>query len=94
MSKRSITIVGRVSRLSKNTAQGICCLSFWLTVEQGPHLTKVLRVCGEIWSSQLVMAEQIEEGSLVTLIGCLKEPDPAAMIQLPGFDLEQVLEVA
>jgi hypothetical protein len=91
---RRLTVTGRVSRLNKGSAHGICGLSFWLTVERAPRPTKVLRVCGEIWGPQLAMAEQIEEGSLVTLIGCLKEPDLAATIQLPGLDLEQVLEVA
>jgi hypothetical protein len=88
-----LRVTGQVSRLNKGGARGICGLSFWLTIERAPRPTKVLRVCGEIWGSQLSMAEQIEEGSVVTLIGCLKGPDLAASIQLPGFDLEQVLEV-
>lgn len=91
---RRLTVTGRVSRLNKGTAHGICGLSFWLTIERAPRPTKVLRVCGEIWGSQLAMAEQIEEGSVVALTGCIKEPDPTAMIPLPGFDLEQVLGVA
>jgi hypothetical protein len=91
---RRLTVVGRVTRLSKNTAHGACFLSFWLTVDRAPRPTKVLRVCGEIWGSQLAMAEQIEEGSVVTLTGCIKDPDPTAVIPLPRFDLEQVLGVA
>ena len=92
---RRLTVTGRVSRLSKDIVLGFSgYLSFWVTVEQAPHPTKVLRVSGEIWGPQLAMAEQIKDGSVVTLIGCLKAPDLGAMIQLPGFDLEQVLEVA
>lgn len=100
---RRLTVVGRVTQLSKNTAHGACFLSFVLTIERWSSLAccsetlrsnKVLRVCGEIWGSQLAMAEQIEEGSVVALTGCMKEPDPTAMIPLPRLDLEQVQGVA
>ena len=87
------TVTGLVSWLNKSTAHGTCNLSFWLTIDRGPRPSKVLSVCGEVWGPQLTMAEQIEEGSVVTLIGCLKDPDPSATVQLPRLDLEQVLEV-
>lgn len=94
MSDNRITVTGRVSWLKKETALGFCLLYFSLTPEPKSHHAEVLRVCGEIWGPQLAMAEQVEEGSLVTLIGCLKGPDPSATVQLPRLDLEQVLEVA
>ena len=89
-----LTITGRVSRLiDKGTAHGVCGLSFLLTVGRAPRPTMVLRVCGEIWGPQLAMAEQIQEGCIVTVIGCLKRPDLAAVVQLTRLDLEQILEV-
>lgn len=92
---RRRTITGRVSRLiDKGTAHGVCGLSFLLTVSRAPRPAMVLRVCGEIWGPQLAMAERMQEGSIVTVIGCLKEPDRAAVVQLTRLDLEQVLEVA
>lgn len=90
-----LTITGRVSRLiDKGTAHGVCGLSLHLTVQ---HVTwdapMTLKVCGEIWGPQLAMAERIQEGSIVTVIGCLKGPDLASVVQLNRLDLEQVLEV-
>jgi hypothetical protein len=81
---RRLTVTGRVSQLNKATAHGICGLSLRLTVERAPRRTKVLRVCGDIWGSQIDKAEKIVNGSVVTLVGYLNGPI---------FDLEQVLEV-
>lgn len=96
---RRLTVAGRVSRLTKHSGHGTCALVFWLTIERSPRErsprpTKVLRCCGEIWGPQLALAEQIQEGTMVKLVGCLKPADLSAAVQLTGFDVEQVLEVA
>lgn len=92
---RRLTVTGRVSRLTKHTSlYGTCVLLFWLTIERSPRTTKVLRCGGEIWGPQLALAEQVHEGAIVKLVGCLKPADLSAAVQLTGFDVEQVLEVA
>lgn len=95
---RRLTVAGRVSRLTKHSGYGIwhgtCALVFWLTIERSPRPAKVLRCRGEIWGPQLALAEQIQEGTMVKLVGCLKPADLSAAVQLTGFDVEQVLEVA
>ena len=92
---RRLTITGRVTRLiTKDCTGGTGLLYFLLTVERSNRPDKVLRVCGEIWGPQLAMAEQIQDGVVVKLVGCLKEPSSlTAAAPLLGFDLEQLLEV-
>lgn len=93
------TIIGRVSRLQPMVTstvgdQTTYGLSFDLTVYRSPRSPKVFRVCGEVWGAeQSILASRIREGSQVMVIGCVKSPDPAAMVQLPRLDLERLVEV-
>jgi hypothetical protein len=93
------TLIGRVSRLRKDASfagpQANYGLFFDLTVNRSLRSPKVFRVCGEVWGAeQSILASRIREGSQVMVIGCVKSPDPAAMVQLPRLDLERLLEVA
>lgn len=92
---RRLTITGQVTRLFiKDCIEGQCLLYFLLTVKRSNKPDKELSVSGEIFGSQVAIAKWIETGSIVKLVGCLKEPDLAAtMLQLPRLDLEQLLEV-
>lgn len=93
------TLIGCVSRLQPMVVrprgdQTTYGLFFDLTVNRSLRSPKVFRVCGEVWGAeQRILASRIRTGGQVMVIGCVKGPDPAAMVQLPRLDLERLVEV-
>jgi len=94
MSKQSITLVGRASRLECHAGH----VSFLLNVKVNSHQPELVVECHAHRERDIEAFESMDEGSLVGIIGTLrpiKEQDAHAIVRLDRLEiLGKPLEVA